>query len=289
MAKKIELTGQTFNRLTVLLEVGRHRGRVLWKCLCVCGNKTTATTDALKQGNKKSCGCLKKIAHNKLSLIGETFGRLKVLQEIGKTKDKRILWECICECGQKIKISTGRLRQGNTKSCGCWNREAASLRHKSNLVGQTFGRLKVLQEIGRTKHGGLLWECICECGQKIKTSTGSLTSDNTKSCGCWNREVISLRSKSNLVGQTFGRLKVLQEIGRTKDRKVIWECICECGNKTTVVAGSLTSNNTKSCGCWIKESTRRNGKNKMTLSQSIEQFGYLMDHPADVIKSLKNV
>jgi len=54
-----------------------------------------------------------------LNLKGKTFTRLKVISKAGKDKYRKILWNCVCECGNKIKVSTSALNAGNTKSCGC--------------------------------------------------------------------------------------------------------------------------------------------------------------------------
>ena len=54
-----------------------------------------------------------------LDLKGKTFSRLKVISRAGKDKYKKILWNCVCECGNKIQVSTSSLNSGNTKSCGC--------------------------------------------------------------------------------------------------------------------------------------------------------------------------
>lgn len=54
-----DLTGQKFNRLTVLgLGERNSSGQVQWKCRCDCGNIVLATTNYLKSGHTKSCGCL---------------------------------------------------------------------------------------------------------------------------------------------------------------------------------------------------------------------------------------
>jgi hypothetical protein len=52
-------------------------------------------------------------------------------------------------------------------------------------------------------------------------------------------------------GQRFGKLVVIAEAGRNKNKKVLWECVCDCGGKTTIPAGSLVTGNTTSCGCVI--------------------------------------
>ena len=54
-----DLTGQKFNRLTVLgLGERNSSGQIQWKCRCDCGNIVFATTTYLKTGHTKSCGCL---------------------------------------------------------------------------------------------------------------------------------------------------------------------------------------------------------------------------------------
>lgn len=56
----VDLTGQKFNRLVVIIQSKNIKGRVAWGCLCDCGNKINVTSHALKSNNTKSCGCLTK-------------------------------------------------------------------------------------------------------------------------------------------------------------------------------------------------------------------------------------
>lgn len=60
-------------------------------------------------------------------------------------------------------------------------------------------------------------------------------------------------------GQIFGKLTVLEQAGRDKLKKVLWRCLCKCGNETVVVAGSLVTGNTTSCGCVLKETITKHG------------------------------
>lgn len=54
----------------------------------------------------------------------------------------------------------------------------------------------------------------------------------------------------DLTGKKYHNLLVLRLCDkRTVHRRTVWECLCDCGNKTTVVANSLRTGNTKSCGC----------------------------------------
>jgi hypothetical protein len=53
----------------------------------------------------------------------------------------------------------------------------------------------------------------------------------------------------DLTGMRFGRLIAQSEIGRSKNKKVIWLCACDCSNLTTVISNNLRSGGTVSCGC----------------------------------------
>ena len=53
------------------------------------------------------------------------------------------------------------------------------------------------------------------------------------------------------IGQRFGKLLVIEQAGRNNLKKVLWKCKCDCGNEIDVVAGSLVTGNTASCGCVI--------------------------------------
>lgn len=52
----------------------------------------------------------------------------------------------------------------------------------------------------------------------------------------------------DLIGKKFGSLTVIERCG-SKNNRAMWLCKCECGNQTIVDTHSLTSGNTKSCGC----------------------------------------
>lgn len=56
----------------------------------------------------------------------------------------------------------------------------------------------------------------------------------------------------DLTGRKFGKLTVVK-LNKIDKGKVYWECKCDCGNQTIVLRSSLTSQNTKSCGCLHKK------------------------------------
>lgn len=66
MGKVIDLTGNTYGRLTVLgldhVEKVKNGSVVYWRCRCSCENQTIVTvrTGNLKSGHTQSCGCFQK-------------------------------------------------------------------------------------------------------------------------------------------------------------------------------------------------------------------------------------
>ncbi len=59
----------------------------------------------------------------------------------------------------------------------------------SQLIGKQFFWLIVEERCGSSKHGKALWKCRCKCGGTTRVDTGCLTSGNTKSCGCYDKEL----------------------------------------------------------------------------------------------------
>ena len=71
------------------------------------------------------------------------------------------------------------------------------------------------------------------------------------------RMVTTVYKHNDLQGIRFGKLLVLSESGRGKDRHILWKCQCDCGNETVVSSHQLISGKTKSCGCYQREQTSR--------------------------------
>ena len=67
MGKKIELTGKTFERLSVIKEVPAttKSKQIHWLCTCSCGNSVTVVSYDLRHKHTKSCGCLQQETRTK--------------------------------------------------------------------------------------------------------------------------------------------------------------------------------------------------------------------------------
>lgn len=55
--------------------------------------------------------------------------------------------------------------------------------------------------------------------------------------------------RPSLVGTRFGRLTVVEKIGRAYNRAYIWRCVCDCGGETVAPTGALNYGDVQSCGC----------------------------------------
>ena len=67
-----------------------------------------------------------KLSKKALDLTGKKFGRLLVLEPIGRNKRLEVLWKCRCDCGNETIVKTAFLTHGHTRSCGCLQREKVS-------------------------------------------------------------------------------------------------------------------------------------------------------------------
>lgn len=76
-----------------------------------------------------------------IDLTGQRFGRLVVLGLAEKhdfqTREK--VWECQCDCGNRILVRGYSLRHGVTKSCGCLSVETTIKRSVGNEYTKTHG------------------------------------------------------------------------------------------------------------------------------------------------------
>ena len=77
-----------------------------------------------------------------IDLTGEKFGRLTVVRKTDERLNKKIVWECACDCGSTVKVRGGHLKSGHTTSCGCVVVEMASTMNKTH--GKSRSRLYVI-------------------------------------------------------------------------------------------------------------------------------------------------
>lgn len=111
--------------------------------------------------------------------------------------------------------------------------------------GQRYERLIVVRKIAVKK-----WECLCDCGSTRIICSSSLLSGDTRSCGCYRGDQAK-KHLNQLDGMRVGLLTVIRETDRINPLERRFECLCDCGNTTTVRYGELAQRRIKSCGCLL--------------------------------------
>lgn len=193
-----------------------------------------------------------------LDLTNKRFGKLIALKRAPKRNDRYTRWICQCDCGNISEVRTDYLTNGHTTSCGCVKDKIFK---EKDLTGQKFGRLTALKKNYNTNK----WICQCDCGNFTEVEISNLTSGNTKSCGCYQKEQTSKANLNNLSGQRFGKLTVIERVSNNRYNHVCWKCQCDCGGITIVEANNLKGGITNSCGC-IKS------KGEMIIQQLLQKY-----------------
>jgi hypothetical protein len=117
-------------------------------------------------------------------ILNKKFGRLSIIKILDNSEGRR---KCICkcDCGKEIETQVKSILNGNTKSCGCLQKEATSQARSCNLQGEKFGRLVVIKRVNKENNKkAVSWLCKCECGNERIVISENLNNGNTKSCGC---------------------------------------------------------------------------------------------------------
>lgn len=123
-----DITGQRFGKLVVIARTrANSQGNVIWECRCDCGNTAYVKGVNLRNGSTTSCGCMSCIGRKK-DITNQRFGKLVALYPTEERNSAGcVLWECQCDCGNRIKVVGTELRQGRvneTRGCSvCRGRE----------------------------------------------------------------------------------------------------------------------------------------------------------------------
>ncbi len=79
----------------------------------------------------------------RFDLSGQRFYRWKVLEYIGGSRLKESKWKCQCDCGEIGLVTSGALRYGESKSCGCYAVETRKLRPYEAFYNKTKYRISI--------------------------------------------------------------------------------------------------------------------------------------------------
>jgi len=122
-----------------------------------------------------------------LSIIGKKFQKLTVI-----SRNKKNYWNCICDCGNEIFVSTSNLKR--QISCGCHPRLDAK-----DLLGRKFEKLTIISIFKQPPNTQYL--CKCDCGNEKIAFRRYLLHGQTISCGCIRK------SSPHLFKKTHGLIK----------------------------------------------------------------------------------
>lgn len=130
-SKTSEMIGKKFGKLTVLSLVPKDetlKSRCLrYKCQCECGKIIEVNGNSLRTGHTTSCGCSRRGANIK-NLSNQRFGLL-VVQDLAYVNNNRhAVWNCKCDCGNIVQVSSHELLSNHTTSCGCKRRSAGEIK-----------------------------------------------------------------------------------------------------------------------------------------------------------------
>lgn len=139
------------------------------------------------------------IKDNRLStthqVIGKRFGKLVVDSHYGRRK-YLVFYNCVCDCGNTCIISYSSLKNGKTKSCGCFHADVNRQVHSIDITGNKYGRL-VAVSFAYRKNKNTYWNVVCDCGSTKQVGYSHLVRGKIKSCGCIKREILSSQSGEN--------------------------------------------------------------------------------------------
>ena len=144
------------------------------------------------------------------------------------------------------------------KGIDCKGREWEEIELYGKMIDATnlrFGELIALFPV--ICNGKRQWLCKCTCGNELVAAYNILNNGNTKSCGCYHKQIMkdrwsNYREENNCIGQRFGRLTTVKFL-RVENESAIYLFHCDCGNDVELPLSMVKSGNTSSCGCLWKE------------------------------------
>jgi hypothetical protein len=180
-------SGEEYGDLKILRpDTDSDRGTV-YICRCKkCGWEGSIRLDSIKKyGHTSKCNCTPSPSKTGSDpLIGQDFGKLKILRRDQVDNSKYTFYICKCkDCGWEGSLRLDNIRKyQSTSKCNCKVTRNVS-KDTTSLIGRSFGDLKVLSFDHMDKYGVSVWNCKCMlCGNIIQVPKNNLVSGNTTKC-----------------------------------------------------------------------------------------------------------
>ncbi|MFA5617724.1 MAG: hypothetical protein WDK95_12845 [Syntrophorhabdaceae bacterium] len=258
MSKKYNLENKKFGKLMVLhktINPNNKKKVGYWLCKCECGNESIVTTSALVSGKTVQCSdCAHKVtgAAKRKNVVDERFGKLVILSTENK-KDQngrqRKYCKCLCDCGNIVVRIYENLTKSKMPSCGCARKEIGRKLYGTDVNGQKFGRLKVLETLWDENPVKL--RCLCDCGNEYIGVKSQICYGRTQSCGCLHRDVVMESNAKDWTGvlSDFG-VEFMSQRSINKAGQWLWNCKCGiCGKMFVALPAKVNNGHITSCGC----------------------------------------
>lgn len=176
----------------------------------------------------------------KINLLNQKIGKLLVIEETNKRKNKSIIWKCKCDCGNIEEFSTKELRSDGLIQCHqCGNSRKPQTNLAENIIGKKYNHLLVLDKSEKRIGGKIGYKCQCDCEKKtiLYVTKTDLKSGHTTSCGC--------AKKKYQVGDFISNKQIISCIS-SKNNSYKVKCLF-CGREYESTAQTIRKS--FSCGC----------------------------------------
>ena len=199
----------------------------------------------------------------KINLLNQKIGKLLVIEETNKRKNKSIIWKCQCDCGNIEEFSTKELRSDGIIQCHqCGNSRKPQINLTENIIGKKYNHLTVLEKSEKRIGGKIGYKCQCDCEKKtiLYVSKTDLENNHTTSCGCArrkykiddiisNKQIIGYIGSKNNNGHYYYKVKCLlcgreyEALGQTLEKTI--GCGCQKSIGEFNIIQILQQNNIK--------------------------------------------
>ena len=175
-----------------------------------------------------------------LGLDEERNNQLKLERKQGLRSNAPVHYLCKCDCGNVVSLTKPKINKRKSEGC-----KECGKKDFNEYVGRKLNDWYIIEYLNNKKY-----KCRCTCGTIKEVNCYNILEGSSKNCGCVRKEKMSeIKSIHSLVGNVYGKLTVIDEVGKNKHGKTICKCLCECGNEVEVLSNSLRTNHTVSCGC----------------------------------------